>query len=311
MALLALSCVTTLAPARAADHSPRVVVTIKPVHALVAQVMAGVATPDLIVDGGASPHTYALRPSDARKLQAAAVVFRVSETFETFTAKVLRTVPKSTEVVTLEDAPGMTLLPRRKDPDFETHKAHKDHAHTHGKHTSGAERDGHSWLDPSNAIAMVDQIAATLSRKDPERAALYKANAETARQGLRALTSEIERDLKPAAGRPYIVFHDAYQYLEARFGLAPVGSVTTSPDSPPSGKRLAELRKKVASLGAQCVFAEPAFETRVVQSIVEGSAARVGTLDPEATLLTPGPGLYAEMMRKLAAGLRSCLTPSS
>jgi zinc transport system substrate-binding protein len=305
-------------PAAAQSPAPKVVATIKPVHALVAQVMGETGAPNLIVDGTASPHNYALKPSDARKLQAATLVFRISESFEAFTAKGVKSLPKEAVVVNLEDAPGIKLLKRRNDPNFEAHdhagdaKGHwQGHSHGHAPAKSGDARDGHLWLDPDNAVAMIGQIATTLSSRDPARAAAYQANAAKAKAAVTALTQDLERELKPAAGRPYIVFHDAYQYLEARFGLTPVGSVTINPEVPPSGKRLTELRKKVTALGAQCVFAEPNFEMKVVQSIIEGTPVRTGTLDPEAALLSPGPDLYAELMRKLAQGLKACLAPSS
>jgi zinc transport system substrate-binding protein len=293
---------------------PRVVVTIKPLHALVAQVMGDTGTPHLIVDGSASPHSYALKPSDARKLQAANVVFRVSEAFETFSAKALKALPKGVEVVTLEDTQGLKLLKRRTDPNFagDEGAAGKDHSkHGHAKAAAGEQRDPHVWLDPDNARVMIDQIAAVLTRKDATRAESYKANAAKARASVDALTRELERDLAPVAGRPYVVFHDAYQYFEARFGLTPVGSVTINPEVPPSGKRLVDLRKKVTGLGAQCVFAEPSFEMKVVQSIVEGTPVRTAILDPEAALLSPGPELYSEMMRRLATALKGCLSPST
>ena len=291
-----------------AQMSPlKVAVTIKPIHALVLQVMDGAGTPTLIVDGTASPHTYALKPSDAKAMNGADVVFRVSESLEGFTAKAVRSLPKTVQVVTLEEAPGVARLKRRTGASFEAE--HHDHGHDHG--AKGSRMDGHVWLDPQNAKAIVAHIAKTLSAKHPASADLFAANAAKATQRLDVLAAELAETLKPVAGKPYVVFHDALQYLETRYALTPVGAVTADPETPPSGKRLADLRKKVSTLGATCVFSEPNFETRVVQSIIEGSKARAGVLDPEGALVPSGAGAYDAMMRALATGLRNCLAPTA
>lgn len=283
----------------------KVAVTIKPIHALVMQVMDGTGAPTLIVDGTASPHTYALKPSDAKALNDADIVFRISETLEAFTAKVVRGLPKSVQVITLEEAPGVVRLKRRTSVNF----AAEGHAHGHDHGAKGKAMDGHVWLDPNNAKAMVAHIAAVLAAKRPASADTFKANAAKATARLDVLSAELAGTLKSLAGKPYVVFHDALQYLETRYGLTAVGAVTADPETPPSGKRLADLRKKVATLGATCVFSEPNFETRVVQSIIEGSSARAGVLDPEGALVPPGAGAYDAMMRALASSLKACLAP--
>jgi len=292
----------------------KVVVTIKPLHALVASVMSGVGTPDLLVKGAASPHTYAMKPSDAKALNAADLFFRMSESVEPFTIKVVRALPRRVEVVTLQGAPGMKLLPRRTGNTFEGH-VHEVGKGGPDKHDHGHDKvdapDGHAWLDPDNAGAMVARIEQALSAKYPASASTFKANAQKLSADLAGLASELEGKLKPIAGKPYIVFHDAFQYLEARYDLSAVGSISISPDVPPSAKRLSELRKKVVALGAVCVFAEPQFDTRLVQNLVEGTSARTGTLDAEGLGLEPGPDLYFALMRRLADDLKGCLAPQA
>jgi zinc transport system substrate-binding protein len=296
----------------AATASPRVVVTIKPLHALVAQVMAGVGSPELLVKGSASPHTYALLPSQARMLHAADLFVRMSETVEPFTARLVRSLPRKVEVVTLQEAPRLKLLSRRTHATFERHShasaGHRHHGDGHATARPDAV-DGHAWLDPDNAVAMVDRVAQALSARDPANAAVFKANAEALKARLEALGDELDRDLKPIASRPYIVFHDAYQYLERRYGLNVVGSISMSPDVPASAKRLTELRGKIAELGAVCVFAEPQIDTRLIDNLIEGTSARAGTLDPEGGRLEPGPDLYFTLMRRLAGDLKDCLSP--
>ena len=279
-----------------------VVVTIKPVHALVAGVMRGIAEPKLLVRGSASPHTYALTPSDAAALYKATIFFRVSPQLEPFTPKIVRALPKQVQVVSLMDAPGLELIALRRGPAFEHDSAHMAHA--------GAADiiDGHAWLDPENAKVMVAYVAQTLSQEDPTHSAAFRSNAQDLRQRLELLKRELEQTLKPVANRPYIVFHDAMHYFERRFSLKAVGSISVSPEIPPSAARLTELRRKLRDVGAQCAFAEPQFSMALVSTIIEGTGARVGVLDPEGINLAPGPDLYFTLMRTLAADLTRCLT---
>jgi zinc transport system substrate-binding protein len=291
-----------VAPAQA---ELKVVVTSKPIHALVASVMSGAGTPALLVDGPASPHSYAMKPSDARKVHQADVFFRTSEGLEPFTAKLVKSLPSSVRLATLEDAQGLKLLERRRGGNFEGQGHGKEHGHDHGEEKES--HDPHVWLDTDNAKAMVNEIANILAEKAPEHADTFKANAAGLTDKIDALASEIERELKPLAGKPFIVFHDAYQYLEKRFGLPAAGSVTINPEVRPSGKRLAELHRRVMKLGAMCVFAEPHFEPKLTNAVVEGTRAKSGTLDPEGTALQAGPDLYFALMRNLAANLKTCL----
>jgi zinc transport system substrate-binding protein len=295
-----------LAAAPPAVAAPKVVVTIKPVHALVAQVMAGVASPEILVKGATSPHVYALKPSDVAALNGADIFFRTSTSVEPFSSKIAQTLPKQVDVVTLQEAPGVVLLERRTQPTFEPHL--EGHHHPAGGARPNAI-DGHFWLDPDNAEAMVGHIAHVLSARDPGNASRYQLNATALHDKLDALRTELDLVLKPVAGKPYLVAHDAFQYLEHRYGLNVVGAISLSPELAPSGKRLAELRHKILALGAVCVFAEPQVDKRLIDSLTEGTLARMGTLDPEGFGLEPGPNLYFTLMRKLADDLRACLLP--
>ncbi len=301
--LLSTALLTTSAMA-----APNVVASIKPVHSLVAAVMAGVGEPTLIVKGSASPHTYALKPSDAGALEAADIVFWTGHGMELFLGEALETLATKAKVVELADAPGIELLPVREGGAFEPHsdgdEAEHDHAHEEHEHGEG---DMHFWLDPENAKLMVTQITTTLAEADPENATAYQANAEAELVKLDTLEAELAATLAPVADKPFIVFHDAYQYFEARFGLNLAGSVTVTPDVMPGAARIDELKAKVATLGATCVFAEPNFEPTIISAISEGTAAKASVLDPEGGALTEGPDLYPELLRGLAASLVDCL----
>jgi zinc transport system substrate-binding protein len=300
----ALLAALLLAGTQPVSAAPKVVVTIKPVHALVARVMVGVGSPQMLVKGAASPHLYALKPSDMGALEDADIVFRASPATEPFSIRLTETLPRRVEVVTLQDAPGLVLLPRRTGSAFEIAAEAARHSPAGRK---GNLFDGHIWLDPDNAKAMVDRIAQVLSAKDPSHADTFKINAAALKGELDDLREELARALNPIANKPYVVAHDAFQYLERRYRLNAVGAISLSPEVVPSAKRLAELRRKVMALGAICVFAEPQADRRLIDNLIEGSLARTGTLDPEGFSLEPGPNLYVTLMRKLADDLRACL----
>ncbi|HEY8245926.1 MAG TPA: zinc ABC transporter substrate-binding protein [Hyphomicrobium sp.] len=305
--VLGLLLLLGLIPATARPEGVDVVVTIKPIHSLVSQVMEGVAQPTLLVDGSSSPHSYSLKPSHIRAIDAAGVFIRVSERLEPFTGKIVRSLPASVRLVTLVDAPGIKLLGQRQTGTFERHKDDHDAP----DHADDSSKDSHIWLDPDNAKAIGRYVGDVLSERYPQHAAQFRANAERLSQQIDALTRELEATTQPMRGRPFIVFHDAYQYFELRFDLDAVGSITISPDVQPSAKRLTELRQKIRSLQAVCVFAEPLFQSRLVAALTEGTDARAGTLDPEGMSLEPGPQLFFMLMRNLAASLKSCLAPAT
>lgn len=325
---LALLVAATCLPVTAANATePKVVVTLKPVHSLVAQVMEGVGTPALVVDGAASPHTFTLKPSGAKAINEAGVFIRVSEAVEPFTRKIVAALPKSVALVSLSDVAGMKLLDQRHGGAFEEHahddeKGHDDHADKDGDHDKGGKhaehddddheaKDGHIWLDPANAKTIVEAVTKVLAETYPDHADKLKANSAAVLAKLDALTAEIETLVAPVKDKPFIVFHDATQYFENRFGLAAAGSITVSPDVQPSAKRLTAVRKKIGSLDAVCVFTEPGFQPKLVAAVTEGTKARSGTLDAEGQMLTPGKDLYGELMLGLARNIRTCLQPVS
>lgn len=300
----------SLAPQAPLAADLNVVVTSKAVHSLIAGVMQDVGSPTVLIAGNASPHSYAMKPSDARTVNAANVFFRVSEGLEPFTGKLVRSLPAAVMVVSLADAPGIKTLAKRTGAAFEAHDHAGDgpgHGHGHKAKPSKADTDPHVWLDPANAKAIVAEIARVLEAKAPEHAARLQTNAAAVTAKLDALDAELAQALKPVAGKPFIVFHDALQYFEARYGVMAAGSISVTPEAKPSAKRIAALRKKVQSAEAVCIFSEPGMDAKIVAAISEGSKVRTGTLDPEATAIPPGPEAYMQLMRGLAADLGKCL----
>jgi zinc transport system substrate-binding protein len=308
-----------------AAAGPDVVVTVKPVHGIVAAVMDGVGAPHLLLDGAASPHTYAMKPSEVRRLNAATVVVRVSARLEVFLTKPLSLVAKRTRIVTLDEVPGLTLHKVRVGGDFEPHRHDHGHAKGKGKHDHGhghghahgksheddaKQTDGHLWLDPQNARIIALHVSDVLAAVSPADAARFKANAKALAERLEALDQALQSELAPVVGKPFLVFHDAYQYFERRYGLAGAGSVTVNPEVPPSARRLSQLRERLSRTGIVCVFAEPQFAPRAVDTIIEGTNVRRATLDPLGSAIGAGPDHYFEMMEGLARDLKGCLAGS-
>ncbi len=331
LAVAALFAAATMQSARA--DGPSVVATIKPVHSLAAAVMDGVAEPVLLVRSGGSPHTYALRPSEARALESAEIVIWVGEALETFLERPLETLASDARIVTLSEADGLRLLPVREGGawDSHDHDDHDEHAEAghhddhdehaeaghhddHDDHAEHAEHDHahegfdmHVWLDPRNAAAMARMIADALITADPANAPAYRANAARLQADLTVLEVEARERLAAVHDRPFVVFHDAYQYFEARFDVAAVGSITVSPDIQPGAARLRELRQTIESVDAHCVFSEPQFEPRLVETVTEGTDAKSGTLDPLGAALPAGPGQYFALMNAMTDSLIDCL----
>ena len=308
--VVAAMCLSAaLAAAFSANAQVRVVASIKPVHSLVSAVMTGAGEPELIIQGATSPHTFSLRPSDARNIQEAEVIFMVGDMLETSLAGSIDTLGREARVVNLADTDGLMRLPLREGATFEDH----DHDHEdEGDHETHEDKsfDMHIWLDPVNAKTMVRAIAATLSAADPANAPAYESNAHAVSGRLDELIGQIDADVSAVRGRPFIVFHDAYHYFEDRFRLSAAGSASVSPDRPPGARRIAELRERVSDLAVVCVLAEPQFDPRLASVIIEGTSARLGTLDPLGASLDSGPDMYFVLLRDMASSFADCLAAS-
>ena len=368
-----LSLLIFLCPAgiaMAAD-APAVVVSIKPIHALVAGVMQGVAEPELLVKGGGSPHGYSLRPSEARALAEADLVVWVGPQLESFLVKPLETLAHQAHQLELLEAIEGPLLALRKggaweghahgheaehqghetehqdhEAEHQDHEAeHQDHEAEHQDHEAEhqgheAEHQGHEaehqdheaehqdhdadhqghemeavnthiWLSPLLAKQIVAHTAQTLSELDPENQPRYTQNAARLQGRLEELHQELNQKLAPVKNIPYVVFHDAYQYFEDTYGLNVVGSITLDAERSPGAKRIIAIRDKIVTLEARAVFSEPQFESRLVDTVIEGTGARTGVLDPLGSKLPAGPESYFQLLNNLVDNLLAGLEGAS
>lgn len=304
---LAISCLATLLLSTSALAAPNVIASIVPIHSIVASVMGDVGTPELLLSGKNSEHTATLSPQQLSDLGKADIVFMIGSGLEHKLVQISGSEAVGGRTFTsLSEVTGIRTLPIRQGGAFEVHEEHE--GEEHDDHDEAILKfDPHVWLDPENAKAMTNAVAADLSRIDPDNAKTYEANAAAYVALLDQLTAEISADTKPLQGKPYVVFHDAYQYFEKRFGLTAVGSISDVSASAPSAKRLNEIRSKLEETKALCVFREPQFDAKYVTVVLEGSKAKQGVLDPIGSDITPGPKAYAELLTRLAKGARDCL----
>ena len=293
-----------------ASEGLSVVTSIKPIHSLVSAVMDGIGTPSLIIEGAGSPHTYALKPSQAKALQDADLVFWVGPAMESFLEKPIKEVASSARIVTLSDAHGLIKIEFREGGNFDSHDDHakQDDHDKHAKHDDHGQFDMHVWLDPENAKIIINAIEEALIEADPRNARTYQGNAANVKRDLDKLITEVDAEMSPVKGTSYVVFHDAYQYFEDRFGMKPVGSITVSPETLPGAKRVKELREKIKSLNASCVFSEPQFEPKLIATVIESTSAGTGVLDPLGVSIKAGPKMYFTLIRNMSKSLKNCLS---
>ena len=292
----------------------KVVTSIKPIHSLASYLMDGVGKPDLIVDGYASPHGFSMKPSHAKMLQNADIVFWVGEGMENFLEKPLNSIAKKAEKIELMEIKGLNVLKFRERNIFDEHDhdhGHDDHGkkeddhddHGHEGHGHG-EFDAHIWLDPINAKAILNEMVVHLIENDPKNEAKYKNNLDKALKEIDKLTIEVMTDLSNSVSS--IVFHDAYQYFEKRFNVKILGAFTVNTDVMPGAEQLAEIREIIEHDKVACVFSEPQFNPDIINAVAKDMKIKTGVLDPLGATLDPGKDLYFKLIRNMSNSFKGC-----
>ncbi len=334
-----LSLLTIFSPAKA---DIKVVASIKPIHSLASYLMDGVGKPDLIVDGYASPHGFAMKPSHAKMLQNADLIFWVGEDLENFLEKPLKSIAKKAEKIELMEIKGLNKLKFRERNIFDGHDdhghnehkedehkehghkedkhddhghdehkkdEHKEHGHKEDKHDdhhehAHGEHDPHIWLDPMNAKVILSEMAEHLIENDQENASKYKANLKKAHKDLdkliKKVKSELNKDFKS------IVFHDAYQYFEKRFGVNILGAFTVNTDVLPGAEQLSEIREVIEHEKVSCVFSEPQFNPDIIKAVAKDTNIKTGVIDPLGATLNPGKTLYFDLIKNMSSSFKGC-----
>lgn len=280
----------------------KVVTTIKPIHSLVAGVMDGLGSPSLIVDGSNSPHNFSLKPSHAKMIEDAEIIFWVGEDLETFMIKPLESIANNATKVSFMDLDSIIKLKFKEENILEVEGYDDDHD-DHDKHADG-EFDAHIWLDPKNAIEIVNEIAKTLSLKDPNKKNVYYSNAEKLNHSLNELIEKINLSINKDAR--FIVFHDAYQYFEKRFDVSSAGALILNEEALPSAKKVSEIHKIIKKQNINCIISEPQFNPNIIKSIAQDSSILTRSFDPLGSSFDTNKNLYFEMILSLSNSLKDC-----
>ena len=312
-----------------ANAELKVVASIKPIHSLASYLMDGVGKPSLIVDGYASPHGFALKPSHAKMLQEADIIFWVGEDLENFLEKPLSSIAKKAEKIELMEAHGLNKLKFRERNIFDDHDdhGHDDHGHKkkddhddhddhghkkkddhddhddHEGHHHG-EFDPHIWLDPINAKVILNEMVEHLIENDAKNASTYKSNLDKALKDIDKLTMEVMTELNQSTSS--IVFHDAYQYFEKRFNVNVLGAFTVNTDVMPGAEQLSEIREIIEHDKVACVFSEPQFNPDIIKAVAKDMNIKSGVIDPLGATLNPGKDLYFDLIKNMSKSFKGC-----
>ena len=323
-----LSIVSFITPVNA---DVKVVTSIKPLHSLASYLMDGVGKPDLIVDGYASPHGFAMKPSHAKMLQNADLIFWVGEDLESFLEKPLSSIAKKAEKIELMEIKGLNVLKFRERNIFyeHDHDDHDDHGkkeddhddHDHDEHAKKEEHDDHDdhdgheghahgeydphiWLDPMNAKVILNEMVEHLIENDAKNAAKYKSNLKKALKEIDKLNKNVKAELSNSTAS--IVFHDAYQYFEERYNVNILGAFTVNTDVMPGAEQLAEIREIIEHDKVTCVFSEPQFNPDIIKAVAKDMNIKTGVVDPLGATLDPGKDLYFKLIRNMSASFKGC-----
>ncbi len=299
-----------------ANADVKVVASIKPIHSLASYVMDGVGKPDVIVDGYNSPHGFSMKPSHAKMIENADLIIWVGEDLETFLEKPLDTIAKKAKIVEVMDTKGIQKLKFREKNIFEEHDdhghkkdKHDDHGHKKDKHDDHeghhhGEHDPHVWLDPVNAKAIVKEITNQLVQIDSKNSSTYKANSKKAIAEIDQLIKDIKKDINKKSR--FVVFHDAYQYFENRFGITVLGALTVNTDVLPGAEQLSEIREVIEHEKVNCIFSEPQFNPAIIKTIAKDTKIKTGVLDPLGASLDKGKDMYSNLLKNMSSSFKGC-----
>ncbi|NWE71242.1 zinc ABC transporter substrate-binding protein [Pseudomonas gingeri] len=277
-----------------------VLTSIKPLQLIAAAVQDGVDTPEVLLPPGASPHNYALRPSDVRKVQSVDLLYWIGPDMESFLPRVLK--GRSLPTVAVQDLPGMKL--RRFAEDSHSHAEDADeHDHDHRP----GSLDAHLWLSTVNARVIAARMAADLSKADPANAQRYQHNVEAFDGRLDALDARLKARLAGVAKKPYFVFHEAFDYFEDAYGLKHTGVFSVAAEVQPGAQHVAAMRTRLQEVGKTCVFSEPPLRPRLAETMVSGLPVKLAELDALGGYTPAAAHGYEQVLEKLGNDLAGCL----
>ncbi len=287
--------------------SAAVVTSIRPLGFIASAIADGVTPTEVLLPDGASPHDFALRPSDIQRLRSADLVLWVGPDMEAFLNKALVPISATRKLAVSELPAVKPLLMKGEEDDDHDHagEAHNhaddEHGHHHGEYNM------HVWLSPEIAKVTAIAIHDRLLELMPQNKDKLDANLRQFENLLTQTDKNVGNMLTPVQGKGYFVFHDAYGYFEKHYGLSPLGHFTVNPEIQPGAQRLHQIRTQLVEQKAVCVFAEPQFRPAVINAVAKGTKVRSGTLDPLGTGIALGKDSYGKFLAQLSNQYVSCL----
>ena len=300
----------------------QVVTSIKPVSMIVTAIGGDEVKVEQLVNNQASPHDYAMRPSDLRKLDQADLVVWVGESLETFLEKPLANLSSKKDIEWMALSGTYLREFGEEDHDHEDHDEHEGHdhdEHDHKDHEHEAHdehgheghdhtgTDPHVWLDPANAKVLAHNVMEQLSKLDPEHKQEFAANYQAFVRALETADNNVKATLAPIKDVPYFVFHEAYGYFEGHYGLNNKGAVTLSPERKPGAKTVANIRTEIEEHNVACIFSEPQFSPAIVETLIDGTDVKTAVLDPLGVSLKLSNDSYPAFLEALAGQYATCL----
>lgn len=295
-----LALTATLSFVAPAQADVRVLTSIKPLQLIAAAVQDGVAVPEVLLPPGASPHNYALRPSDVRRVQSADLLYWIGPDMESFMPRVLK--GRSLPTVTVQELPDLKLRHFAED-----NHSHAEHADDHDHDHRPGSLDAHLWLSPTNARVIAARMAADLSAADPANAPRYQGNLKAFNERLDALDSRLKARLAVVSGKPYFVFHEAYDYFEDAYGLKHTGVFSVASEVQPGAQHVAAMRARLQEVGKTCVFSEPPLRPRLAETLTAGLPVKLAELDALGGYTPATAQGYEQVLEKLGNDLAACL----
>ena len=296
-----------LLPTHVYANQPNIIATIRPLHALVQSVVGESATVQLLLNDSESVHSVQLKPSHMRTMLSADIVFYIAPEFEPFMAPAIENFDASTRAVSMAESKNLILYPQRKQAIAEDTEEHNHHAHDHHNH---AAMDYHIWLSPANAIAMLYHIEKQLSTRFPDNASVYHTNTTTAVARIQALDAALKAKLQPHQTQPFIVLHDAFQYLEREYQLHNAGALSSASSTALSANSMQSARQLITTHKVRCVVSDPSTSARVQKALVQDANIHTTTIDTIGYAHTPSSELYIQLMLGIANQLTLCLAPA-
>ncbi|MEX2131164.1 MAG: zinc ABC transporter substrate-binding protein [Pseudohongiellaceae bacterium] len=271
----------------------QILASIKPLQLIAGAIVDRDELVSSLIPANQSPHHYSMRPSDRVALDSAQLIIWIGSELETFlTGAIAQTDPDQT-VLQLSKQAELNLLTLR--------------MQFAGLGEGGAAQlDPHLWLDTANALTIARMVTDSVSQIDPAGADKYRLNLQSFTGQIDDLNTYMDQQLQDVRGKPYIVYHDAYQYLEARYSLEPLLALAEDTEVQPGIRHILNTRRTIREARPLCLFKDKDSSPATIATMLSGYALNQVELDILGIDIIADADGYIEMMRKIVNDMNSC-----